>query len=95
MLYNNQLNLLFDIIEIIDDPVKGFHYSRNKFNINLSTSPVLAENVHWKKSDDSEAYIHQLGEGNINNEKWISPDGHKEVVFDSKVHGTFRRIQKR
>jgi len=85
--YNNQLNLVIEIITIDIDPYKtfsGLHYSRNKFNIILPTSPELAENAHWENLDDNKSYFHQLGEGNINNQKWISPDGHKEVVFDSK-----------
>ncbi|MCP4706970.1 MAG: hypothetical protein GY865_20410 [candidate division Zixibacteria bacterium] len=59
-------------------PIKPVHYNRNQFNQNV-THGVAKET--WDGSVP--AYYHQQGAGNEGNQKFVSPDGHSEAIFDS------------
>lgn len=58
------------------------HYLRNKLNKDLPTSPKEAKEQGWVKLSKKKSALHQFNtkEG-TNNLKFISPDGHREVVF--------------
>lgn len=58
-------------------PSEEEHFSRNQYNINLPQSPEQAIAQDW---ETAAAECHKFSsEGNI---KYISPDGHREVIFD-------------
>ncbi len=57
------------------------HYDRNKYNEDVSYE-FASQN--WKKMSDAESIYHRHGVGNEHNEKFISPDGHYEVVFRNR-----------
>ena len=58
------------------------HYFRNKLNKDLPTTPKEAKEQGWIKLSKKKSALHQFDtkEG-FNNLKFISPDGHREVVF--------------
>jgi RHS repeat-associated protein len=57
------------------------HYNRNQYNITPS-DPVEAKKLGWDNTIP--AQLHQQGQGNEGNVKWVSPDGHHEVIFNKK-----------
>ena len=61
------------------------HYARNKLNTNLPQNDVMAEKMGWRKLSSKESAMHQNNRTDgVENSKWVSPDGHKEVVFTGK-----------
>ena len=64
-------------------PTREQHYDRNS-NMpveNLPQSPSEAADLGW--DDSVAANCHQFTAGDQPNEKWVSPDGKYEVIFDS------------
>ena len=55
------------------------HWTRNNNNQTPSYKIAKAE---WTKLDRVESIYHQMGSGNENNEKFVSPNGHNEVVYN-------------
>lgn len=68
--------------------VRGYgtgHYLRNKLNKNLPKNDTEAAERGWRKLSDKDSSMHQFHrEDGVKNSKWISPDGHREVVFTGK-----------
>lgn len=61
---------------------KTKHYARNDQNTNLPRNDVMAEKMGWRRLSDKESAMHQNNQTDgVKNHKWVSPDGHKEVVF--------------
>jgi len=60
--------------------VREGHYDRNYLNTDLPSDPTIAKTNGWVKKD--EATFHRFS--NPKNEKWVSSDGHKEIIFDNK-----------
>ena len=68
--------------------IKGYgsgHYLRNKLNKDLPTNDADAEARGWRKLSDKDSSMHQFNTNDgVKNSKWVSPDGHREVVFTGK-----------
>ena len=61
------------------------HYARRNLNVNLPKSEKEAKKQGWRKLSQKMSSMHQHHtEGGVPNTKWISPDGHREVVFTGK-----------
>lgn len=61
------------------------HYLRNKLNKDLPQNDADAEAKGWRKLSSKEDAMHQFRtQDGVRNSKWISPDGHREVVFTGK-----------
>ena len=61
-------------------PSKEVHYGRNQFMSDLPQSPEIATECGW---DDSVGVAcHQFMSPDRTNIKYVSPDGHSEVIFD-------------
>lgn len=61
------------------------HYDRNKLNVNLPKNEREAKRKGWRKLSDKASAMHQFHtEGGVKNSKWVSPDGHREVVYTGK-----------
>lgn len=67
---------------------KGYatgHYLRNKLNKNLPQNEADAERRGWRKLSDKDSSMHQFNKSDgVRNSKWVSPSGHREVVFTGK-----------
>ena len=64
---------------------KTGHYARNEHNVDLPKNDADAKKKGWIKLTDEQSAMHQNSkEGGVNNTKWISQDGHREVVFTGK-----------
>jgi len=67
---------------------------RNRYN---KTTTYANAKKNWTKMNGWQSGFHRQGQGNENNEKYISPDGHSEQVFkpdgtpvnDKKNRGTY------
>ena len=58
------------------------HYLRNKLNKDLPKNDADAEAKGWRKLSVKDSAMHQFfKEDGVRNTKWVSPDGHREVVF--------------
>ena len=72
----------------IKNRLRGYatgHYFRNKLNKNLPKNDADAEAQGWRKLSDKDSAMHQFfKEDGVRNTKWVSPDGHREVVFTGK-----------
>lgn len=67
------------------------HYLRNKLNKDLPTNDADAEAKGWRKLSDKDSAMHQFfKEDGVRNSKWVSPDGHREVVFTGKGENQHR-----
>ena len=62
-------------------PNKKEHYERNKYNTNLPATADAARKAKW--DDSVAANAHQFTAKNGPNQKFVSPDGYKEVIYDS------------
>ena len=64
-------------------PSKEAHYGRNDIMpiSSLPQSPEIARACHWDGSVG--AACHQFSSPDKSNIKFVSPDGHSEVIFDS------------
>lgn len=72
------------ITNVIRGTLSG-HYLRNKLNKNLPQNDADAERRGWRKLSDKDSSMHQFHtEDGVKNSKWVSPDGHREVVFTGK-----------
>lgn len=72
---------------------KSGHYGRNKHNTDLPTNDIDALDQGWTKLSKKQSAFHQFNtHGGVDNSKWLSPDGKKEVVFTGK--GKRQRITK-
>lgn len=61
------------------------HYLRNKLNKNLPKNDKDALAKGWRKLSAKDSSMHQFHqEDGVRNSKWVSPDGHREVVFTGK-----------
>lgn len=61
------------------------HYLRNKLNKNLPQNEKEALERGWRKLSDKDSSMHQFHqEDGVKNSKWVSKDGHREVVFTGK-----------
>lgn len=61
------------------------HYLRNRLNKNLPQNDAEAERRGWRKLSDKDSSMHQFHqEDGVKNSKWVSPSGHREVVFTGK-----------
>ena len=61
------------------------HYARQRLNTNLPKNEVEAKRQGWKKLSDRASAMHQFNQHDgVRNSKWISPDGHREVVYTGK-----------
>lgn len=64
---------------------KTGHYNRNDMNTNLPKNDADAKKQGWVKLTDAQSAMHQNSkQDGVMNSKWVSPDGHKEVVFTGK-----------
>lgn len=62
--------------------LKSAHYNRNENNVDLPKSPQEAYEEGWK--DNVAANCHQFSAtGNNVNSKFVSPDGTREVIYDT------------
>ncbi|MFC4812437.1 hypothetical protein [Paenibacillus sp. GCM10023250] len=69
----------------MDDPLQyliAIHYSRNVLN-NAPKTQQEAIDAGWTQLKASDSVYHQLGSGNENNSKYVSPDGKLEAVYYS------------
>lgn len=67
------------------------HYLRNKLNKDLPMNDADAEAKGWRKLSDKDSSMHQFfTEDGVKNSKWVSPDGHREVVFTGKGENQHR-----
>ncbi len=65
----------------IESQFKTIHYNRNILNEELPANEKMAIELGWIKSD--KAACHQFSAVNGENLKYMSPDGHSEVIYDS------------
>ncbi|AQQ10435.1 Cell wall-associated polypeptide CWBP200 [Sedimentisphaera cyanobacteriorum] len=73
-----QLNLSSDYVKLIK-----MHRKRDLYNTWQPKNPQIAIDRGWKELIGLQAMYHQMGQGNGNNRKFISPSGKCEVVYDS------------
>ena len=61
------------------------HYTRNEKNVDLPKNDKDAESQGWTKLSSKKSAMHQFSQKDgVENSKWISKDGHREVVFTGK-----------
>ena len=64
---------------------KTGHYKRQQLNTNLPKNEEEAKRLGWRKLSAKASAMHQHHqEGGVRNTKWVSPDGHREVVYTGK-----------
>lgn len=72
----------------IKSQMRGYltgHYLRNRLNKNLPKNDADAERRGWRKLSDKDSSMHQFKKHDgVRNSKWVSPSGHREVVFTGK-----------
>lgn len=82
------LKLLSRRKQSIRNTTRGYmtgHYLRNRLNKNLPKNDADAEARGWRKLSDKDSSMHQFStRDGVKNSKWVSPDGHREVVFTGK-----------
>ncbi len=72
-----------DNMDEIIDKAKDIHYSRNQYNVDLPQNSIEAEKLGWR--DGVAANCHQFtAEDGKPHIKYVSPDGRREVIFDSE-----------
>lgn len=70
---------------------KTGHYGRNDKNVNLPQNAREAKKMGWEKSSKAASSAHQFyRKDGVANQKWMSPDGHREVIFSGR--GNNQRI---
>ncbi|PZM85607.1 hypothetical protein DLH72_01870 [Candidatus Gracilibacteria bacterium] len=81
---NSQKKLLKEFFEK-EKIAKELHYDRNRYNVDLPKNKDEAEKFGWIKMSNEKSIYHQIGvpEGKWN-EKWVSEDGKKEVIYSYK-----------
>lgn len=66
----------------IEEKAKEWHYGRQNKNTDLPKNDTDAEKKGWRKLSSKESAMHQFNKHDgVENSKWVSPDGHREVVF--------------
>ena len=65
-------------------PSKAKHYRRNQYMSDVPESPEMAVKCGWK--DNVGAACHQFLSPDRSNKKYVSPDGHSEVIYDRDGH---------
>jgi len=70
-------------------PTEEEHYFRNKLNVNYTYAEVLAleQAGTWERLPSEESALHQHSQNpvGVENSKWVSVDGHYELVFDGSA----------
>lgn len=82
-------------------PSKEKHYRRNQYMSEVPESPEMAVGWGWK--DNVGAACHQFLSPDRSNRKYVSPDGHSEVIYDrdghivndSEDYGTYNYVDSR
>lgn len=70
--------------EYSESMAKAIHYNRNAYNTDIPDSPKNAESSNWDKLLWIQSIFHQNTAPFYNpNDKYVSSDGHKEVIYDS------------
>ena len=59
--------------------LKEMHYNRNQYNKKVTMDE--AKDLGWSQMTPQMSKYHQIGTGNEDNLKFVSPDGHSEAVF--------------
>lgn len=78
------------IKNVVYGTVSG-HYLRNKLNKDLPKNDEDAKAQGWRKLSAKDSAMHQFfKEDGVQNTKWVSPDGHREVVFTGKGENQHR-----
>lgn len=81
----NAFNTLVTPVSQTIKDTKKAHFSRNDKNVNLPQNPIDAKELGWTKMSKNNSKLHQHNtKDGVLNSKWISPDGHREVVFSGK-----------
>ncbi len=68
-----------DTINDVMSPAE-LHYIRNEWN--KTDKSIDYRIANWKLLSSDESIYHRMGKGNENNLKFVSSDGHKEMVLD-------------
>lgn len=72
----------------LKNTIRGYgtgHYLRNRLNKDLPQNDEDAAKRGWRKLSAKDSSMHQFHrEDGVKNSKWVSPDGHREVVFTGK-----------
>lgn len=72
----------------LKNTIRGYgtgHYLRNRLNKDLPQNDADAAKRGWRKLSAKDSSMHQFHrEDGVKNSKWVSPDGHREVVFTGK-----------
>lgn len=84
-------DMSYDYLKYTKDSVKEYlgnkthHYTRNQLNVDLPKNDKDAAKKGWRKLSSKESAMHQFSQHDgVENSKWVSPDGHREVVFTGK-----------
>ena len=67
--------------KILYIPTKEEHYNRNMYNTGLPQNVIKAQKAEWDGTVPADC--HQATATNGPNIKYVSPDGHREVIYDS------------
>jgi uncharacterized protein RhaS with RHS repeats len=65
---------------VVGGGVAVINWTRNYWNEPVSDIKDVRD---WTEMERDKSIYHQMGSGNENNRKFVSPDGHSEAVFDS------------
>ena len=80
--YNIASSFLGDTVLVSNDFLWKKHFERNNKNRIVDFKTVFKEN--WTLLLAKESVFHRIGKGNESNLKFVSPDGHHEVVFKER-----------
>ena len=79
-IYNTSLSMVNTLVVEPYNTAQDAHYGRNQYQDGLLPSePDVAQDLSW---DDSVEPMYHQQNGASENDKWVSPDGHMEVIFD-------------
>lgn len=85
---NGRNSYTFSRGQNLKNTIRGYttgHYLRNRLNKNLPKNDADAERRGWRKLSDKDSSMHQFSKHDgVRNSKWVSPSGHREVVFTGK-----------
>ena len=61
------------------------HYNRNVYNVDLPNNSREASKRGWTQLSERKSSMHQFHKDDgVKNQKWLSPDGRREVIFSGK-----------